>query len=356
MQGSPTDHDSLPLRGVRVLEVTTNWAGPLAARHLADLGAEVIKVEAPDRPATRVGIYPGRAPFNRHYNRSAYFNNMNRNKHAITLNLSDEGAREILLRLIGESDVVLENFSPRVMRNFDLDYETLQQVNPSVIMVSISGFGQTGPERDYVAYGANVEASCGLAAVTGYVDDERPYRSSLFYPDPITGNHAALSVLAALHHRAKTGKGQQIDLSLHENGIAFFPEAIIEYTMTGRLPKRRGNRHTEYAPQGCYPSVGQDAWVAVCIRSQEEWTKLAETIGRADLADDPCLRTAGGRRRRHHDLEAAISEVDVAIRSQRSCSHTSAERSSRRACVGKLGAGKQPTLSRSQLLHPHRSP
>lgn len=300
--------EDLPLQGVRVLEVTTNWAGPLAVRHLADLGAEVIKIEAPNRPASRIGIYPGANPFRRHYDRSAYFNKMNRNKRAITLDLSDAGARDIFLKLVAESDVVIENYSPRVMRNFGLAYDDLREANPNIIMVSISGFGQTGPNRYYVAYGANVEASCGLAAVTGYADDDRPYRSALFYADPVTATHASIATLASLHYRAKSGQGQYVDLSLHENGIAFFPEAFIEYTTTGTLAQRRGNRHPRFAPQGCYPSAGDDAWLALCIRTQSEWATLARVIGCPDLADDPDLATAEGRRARHDDLDAAITE------------------------------------------------
>ena len=141
--------------------------------------------------------------------------------------------------------MVLENNSPRVMRNFGLEYATLREVNPAIIMVSVSGFGQTGPDRDYVAYGANVEASCGLAAVTGYADDDRPYRSTLFYADPVTGAHAAIGTLAALHHRAQTGQGQYIDMSLHENGITFFPEAVIGYMTTGSsAPAPRQQAHS----------------------------------------------------------------------------------------------------------------
>lgn len=308
MQGSPTSDDSLPLSGVRVLELTANWAGPLAARHLADLGAEVIKIEAPDRPATRGGRYPGGDPFRHHYNRAAYFNKLNRNKHAITLNLFDADARDIFLSLVAESDVVLENNSPRVMRNFGLEYAALREANPNIIMVSISGFGQTGPDRDYVAYGANVEASCGLAAVTGYADDDRPYRSTLFYADPVTGAHAAIAVIAALHHRAESGRGQYVDMSLHENGITFFPEAVVEYTTTGSLSPRRGNRHAIYAPQGCYPSVGDDAWLALCVRTESEWKALARAIGRSELADDTDLASVEGRRKRHDELDVAISE------------------------------------------------
>lgn len=297
-----------PLAGVRVLELTANWAGPLAARHLADLGAEVIKIEAPDRPATRGGRYPGGDPFRHHYNRAAYFNKMNRNKLGITLNLDDESGRELFLRLVAESDVVLENNSPRVMRNFNLQYPVLSEVNPEIVMVSISGFGQTGPDRDYVAYGANVEASCGLAAATGYADDDRPYRSTLFYADPVTGAHAAIAMLAALHHRESTGLGQYVDMSLHENGITFFPEAIMEYTVTGNLARRRGNRHPVHAPQGCYPSYGDDSWLALTVRTLDEWRSLVATIGRADLGDDSSLEMPQGRMARHSEIDVAISE------------------------------------------------
>ena len=297
-----------PLAGVRVLELTANWAGPLAARHLADLGAEVIKIEAPDRPATRGGRYPGGDPFRHHYNRAAYFNKLNRNKLGITLNLDDDAGRELFLRLVAESDVVLENNSPRVMRNFDLQYPVLRRVNPEIIMVSISGFGQTGPDSDYVAYGANVEASCGLAAATGYADDDRPYRSTLFYADPVTGAHAAIAILAALHQRESTGEGQYVDMSLHENGITFFPEAIVEYTVAGNLAKRRGNRHPIYAPQGCYPSYGDDSWLALCVRTLDEWKALAATIGRMELGNDPQLETSQGRKARHSEIDVAISE------------------------------------------------
>ena len=223
------------------------------------------------------------------------------------MNLSEPDGRELFLKLVAESDVVLENNSPRVMRNFDLEYPVLREVNPEIIMVSISGFGQTGPDRDYVAYGANVEASCGLAAATGYADDDRPYRSTLFYADPVTGAHAAVAILAALHHRSITGRGQYVDMSLHENGITFFPEAVLEYTVGGRLPQRRGNRHVRHAPQGCYQSLGDDAWVALCVRNSEEWSGLARAIGREDLRADPELSSEAGRMSRHHELDRAIS-------------------------------------------------
>ena len=300
--------EDLPLHGVRVLEITANWAGPLAARYLADLGAEVIKIEAPRRPATRALKYPGADPFRRHYNRSAYFNKLNRNKLAIALDLTNSEGRELFLRLVEQSDVVLENNSPRVMRNFDLEYPVLKKANPRIIMVSISGFGQTGPDRDYVAYGANVEASCGLAAATGYPDDDRPYRTTLFYADPVTGGHAAIAIMAALHHRAGTGEGQYVDMSLHENGITFFPENLIDYTTTGNVTPRRGNRHAHYAPQGCYRTIGDDSWLVLTVRSPGEWKALTNVIDRPDLWEDSELLQAEGRMSRHDELDTAISD------------------------------------------------
>ena len=308
LAGTGLAREDLPLSDVRVLEVTANWAGPLAARYLADLGAEVIKIEAPRRPATRALMYPGGDPFRRHYNRSGYFNKFNRNKLGIALDLTHSEGRELFLRLVEQSDVVLENNSPRVMRNFDLEYPVLKRANPRIIMVSISGFGQTGPDRDYVAYGANVEASCGLAAATGYPDDDRPYRTTLFYADPVAGGHAAIAIIAALHHRASTGEGQYVDMSLHENGITFFPENLVEYTTTGNVTPKRGNRHARYAPQGCYRTMGDDSWVVLTVRSPDEWKALTDVIERPDLWDDSELRDAKVRMSRHDELDGAISD------------------------------------------------
>ena len=233
----------------------------------------MIKVENPNRPLGRTVIYPGRQPLKHHYNRSPYFNKLHRNKRSLTLDVSDTEGRAVFLDLIREADVFIENNSPRVMTNLGLEYETLREVNPRLIMAAISAFGHTGPARDYVAFGANIEASCGLSAVMGYRDEARPYHTGMFYADPITAAHTAVAVLAALEHRERTGEGQYVDLSLEENGIIFFAEPLIEYQASGVLPERRGNRHRLFAPQGCYPAMGDDSWVALCVRSDEEWTR-----------------------------------------------------------------------------------
>jgi crotonobetainyl-CoA:carnitine CoA-transferase CaiB-like acyl-CoA transferase len=175
-------------------------------------------------------------------------------------------------------------------------------------MASISGFGASGPERDYVAYGANIEASSGLAAVTGYHDDDTPYRANTFYADPITGNYATIAVLAALRARESTGRGQWLDLSLNECAASFFGDAFVEYQREDELPPRRGNRHPRYAPQGAYQTVGDDDWLVLTVRDREEWDALCAVLNRSDWVDDVELATAEGRRARHDELDAGISE------------------------------------------------
>ena len=300
----------LPLQGVRVLEITGNWAGPYAGRMLADLGADVLKIEDPKRPQGRTSVYAGNQPMRHHYNRSAYFNKLHRNKRSLTLDLSTAQGREVFLKLAPVADVVLENNSPRVMRNLGLEYSVLQEVNPGIIMASISAFGPTGTAGNYVAYGANIEASCGLSAVMGYADEERPYQTGLYYADPITAAHAVVAIQAALAYRERTGRGQHIDLSLHENGVIFFAEALLEYTVGGKVSPRRGNRHKRYAPQGCYPSSGDDMWMVLCVRSDEEWRCLARLIGDPELMAEE-YATVQGRRRRHDRIDEIIARWTV---------------------------------------------
>ena len=305
--GAPRTGRPSPLDGVRIVEVTNNWAGPVAGRNLADLGAEVIKVESPTRIAARQGRYTGQQPFRYHYNRVSYHNKLNRNKYGVTLDLSEAEGKELFLRLVKETDVVIEDNSPRVMRNLGLPYEVLREVNPGIVMVQISAYGQTGPISDWIGVGANVEASCGLAAATGYHDDDRPFRTSLFYPDPVTATHASAAIMAALLHRDRTGLGQRIELSLQENGMAFLPEPLLEQTVAGRAPPMRGNRHVTHAPQGCYPSVGDDMWMVLCIRSDEEWRRFAEIAADGRLSDERFASEAG-RMRFHDELDGIIAD------------------------------------------------
>ncbi len=297
----------LPLAGLRVLELTANWAGPLAGRYLADLGAEVIKVEAPKRPATRGLHYAGGDGRTRPYNRSGYFNKLNRNKLGVALDLSLPRGREAFLRLVRRADVVIENNSARVLANLNLTYDVLRQEKPDIILCSMSGFGGSGPERDYVAYGSNIETVSGLAALMAYHDDPTPHRTGSYYADPVAGAHGAIAILAALRHRDRTGRGQWIDLSLLESAAALFGEALMDWSLNGRVAVPLGNRHPFYAPQGCYPCAGNDSWLVLTVRDEAEWQGLCRVLGRTDLASDPDLGTAAGRRAAHDALDDAIS-------------------------------------------------
>lgn len=273
-----------PLAGLRVIEVTNNWAGPLACRHLADLGAEVIKVELATKPATRGSHYPGLDPGPRHWNRSGYFNEINRNKRDVALNLATDRGRALFLELAGLADVVVENNSARVMPNLGLGWERLREVNPRLVMVSISGFGATGPRRDWIAYGSNIEAACGLAAVTGYADDERPYRTGSFVADPIAGAHAAMAAIAGLERLARTGRGSRVDLALTEAAMTFMAAAFAHAHEHGAPMPRRGNAEPDAAPAGAYPAAGRDDWIAVAVRTDGQWRALCALAGMDDLA------------------------------------------------------------------------
>jgi crotonobetainyl-CoA:carnitine CoA-transferase CaiB-like acyl-CoA transferase len=297
-----------PLEGIRILEVTTNWAGPVAGRFLADLGADSIKVEWATRPATRALVWVGpymdlqRQP----HHRAMYFNEFNRNKRDVCLDLGKPEGREAFLELVKTVDVVLENNSARVMPNLGLSYEEIRAANPSVIMVSMSGYGADGPKRDWVAYGANIETTSSLTSITGYPDGSLS-RTTLFYADPVSGNYAAVAILAALRHRARTGEGQWIEMSLNEAGITYCSEALMRYQRTGQPWLPSANRDPRVAPQGVYRCIGTDNWVALTVRSGDEWRAVAEIIGRPDLAADESLQELAARQERHDELDAAIS-------------------------------------------------
>ncbi|MGD9933912.1 MAG: CoA transferase [Dehalococcoidia bacterium] len=301
------DPASGPLAGLRVIEVTANWAGPAAGRPFADLGADVIKIELATKPATRALAWVNAdTAWPQHYNRSGYFNKLNRNKRDICLDLSKPEGKALFLRLVEASDVVVENNAARVMANLGVAYDTLRQANPRIVMCSLSGYGHTGPERNYAAYGSTMETVSGLASILGYGPGEH-FGTGSFYADPITGSQAALAALAALHARRRSGKGQWIDVALLEAVTPFFAGPLLEYTVTGVVPGPHGNRSLSSAPQGYYRSAGDDCWLALTVRNDREWPALCNVIGRPDFASDASLATLFGRRSRHDEIDAAIT-------------------------------------------------
>ena len=259
-----------PLAGLRMIEMTANWAGPIAGRHFADLGADVVKIELQTKPATRALIAPNDDIWPDFYNRSAYFNKLNRNKRGISLDLSKPRGKQLFLELVRQADVVLENNAARVMGQLGLDYEALSAANPAIIMCSLSGFGSSGPDRNYSAYGSNIETSSGLASLMGY-DDSQFFGTGSFYADPISGNHATVAILAALHARRSSGKGQWIDMALLEAVEPFLAQDFLRYTTSGVVPTPNGSQWGEgFLYQGTYPTFGKDCWIAVTVRDSAD--------------------------------------------------------------------------------------
>ena len=305
----------LPLAGIRILDLTMVWAGPYATRILGDLGAEVIKVEGPrnwDLLRDLSVLGPG---VERAYDKSAYFNNLNRNKYGCAIDLSQPAGRELCLRLVALSDVVMENYRPGVMASFDLEYDALRQVKPDVIMVSMPGHGKGGSESDRIAYGSNVEQLGGLVSIQGY-RDQGPHKSGISYGDPMAGIAAAGAIISALFHRRWTGEGQYIEVAQREALTNLVGEHLVGYSMTHRLPGPIGDRHVSMAPHGCYPSAGsgqapaagEDEWVTIAVRSDTEFAALCRTMGRPELARDPRFADVVSRHRGQDALDAIVSE------------------------------------------------
>ena len=295
-----------PLAGLRFIEVTANWAGPIAGRHFADLGADVIKVELHTKPATRTLAWVPADIWPDHYHRAGYFNKLNRNKRAVCLNLATEEGRAVLFELVKRADGLIENNAARVMTQLGIGYDVLREVNPGLVMCSMAGFGATGPERNYSAYGSNIEAMSGLASVLGYGPGEY-YGTGSYYADPVTGNHGAVAVLAALHGRRASGRGRWIDVSLFEAVLPYFAQELLTYAVTGEAPEPIGNASPVHAPQGVYPCAGEDHWLALTVRDERDFAALAEVIGEPELAADPALATVEGRREAADAIDAAIA-------------------------------------------------
>ncbi len=273
-----------PLAGIKILDLFWVLAGPGSTRMLADYGATVVHVESTQKLDTLRVIPPYRFN-NPHPEGSAAFQCANANKLGITLDVQRPESRELLLELVEWADVVTESFAPGVLAGVGLDYESLRRVKPDVIMISSCLMGQHGPWRDFTGFGnlaASVTGFQPLASWPG-CPPSGPYGA---YTDFIGVRYNAVSILAALEHRARTGEGQYIDQSQAEAAVQFLAPAFLDYTVNGRLRDARGNADDELAPHGVYRCAGDDRWVAIAVRSDEEWRALCEVIGRPDLAGE----------------------------------------------------------------------
>ena len=292
----------LPLDGIRVLDLTMMWAGPFATRVLAEMGAEILKIESPgawDNIRTLIPLDGIEEPWNASY----YFNDYNRDKKSVTLDLAQAKGRELFLGLVRQSDVVIENYRASVMDNLGLGYETLRAAREDIIVISMAGFGKFGAERDHVGFGPIIEQMSGLASLSGYGDDGVPYKTGVSYGDPVAGKVAAAAVAMGLIRRRKTGLGVHVDLGQRETMSTLIGEAFVAASLRGEEIPQHGNRDLIFAPQGVYRCLGEEQWLAISVRTDDEWQALAGLIDAPGLTN----LSLADRRRRHGELDTAIA-------------------------------------------------
>ena len=295
-----------PLDGIRVVDFCWAWAGPYGSLQMAHLGADVIRIESAKRlcPSRLIPPWPDNESG---VNRAGYFNQYNQGKRSLTLDLKAPEAIDIAKTLVSKSDIVMNNFASGVMEKLGVGYDVLRRIKPDIIMVSLPGYGTSGPEKDFVSYGPPQVAQSGLSALTGYVGGP-PMMAGFSYGDPNGGIHATFAVMAALLHREKTGQGQYIDLSQWEAAIMLLPEAVMDYSMNGTQPERMGNRDPHMAPHGVFRSKGDDRWVSLSVRDEAEWQRLCEVMGQPELSSDARFASLVARK----ENEAALEEIVTA--------------------------------------------
>jgi crotonobetainyl-CoA:carnitine CoA-transferase CaiB-like acyl-CoA transferase len=305
----------LPLAGMRVLDWSVYWAGPYLGMMLHDLGAEVIKIESPSnfdpmRTVIDVNRYAGagerpmtpqeRASTNQH------FNEWNRGKLSLGVELTKPEGRDLLVRLAARSDIFIENHRPSAKEKLRIAYDDLAASNPGLVYASISGFGQTPPERGAMALGAPVELASGLFTRNGYLDDATPAKTGFSYGDPVGALAALSAVLLAVRERRRTGRGQYIDVAMRDTLSFGIGAAFTDWAANRAERPHAGNRHPVYAPQGVYRAHGDDEWVAISVRDDADWQALGRAMGEPDWHADGELATAEGRRSRHDEIDAHI--------------------------------------------------
>ena len=290
-----------PFEGVRVVTFPTGVVGPALTSLLADHGAEVIAIES-----ARTALRTGRGGQHQRF-QTAYDAENNRNKKRVTINMKNPEGREIARRLIAVSDVVTENFSARVMESWGLDYLRMREVRPDIIMASLQGFGNTGPMRDYVSFGPILMAFSGMTYLWRDPEMERPGAAcQIAFPDYVAPSYGALAILAALHYRARTGKGQYIDLSQAEAAASMLGPAYLEWLINQREPSPQGNFSPWAAPHGCYRCKGDDCWCVISVQTQEDWVRFCHVVDHPEWASDPRFSDLPERLAHRKELDALV--------------------------------------------------
>ncbi len=289
-----------PLAGIRVIDLTQAYSGPFCTMHLADFGADVIKIERPgvgDQSRTW-------GPMKNDY--SAYYAFLNRNKKSITLDLGSQAGKEILLKLVRDSDVICENFRVGTMEKLGVGYEEIQKVNPEIIYASISGFGLEGPLSKLPAYDIVAQAMSGIMSITGFPDN-LPTKVGPSIGDNYTGTYLALGICMALYHRKQTGKGQRLDVAMVDTLFSILENAVVEYTVAGNIPIRSGNADPGIAPFDSFEV--KDGTAVMGVGTNAMWKKLCELMGRPELINDPRYNTNDNRCKNYMpDLKSIVED------------------------------------------------
>jgi benzylsuccinate CoA-transferase BbsF subunit len=303
------------LAGYRILDFGTAFASPMAAHLLADMGAEVIKIESHTRldglrlgrPIVGEDIAGGDRGEWPEY--QPVFHGLNRSKLGITVNIKHPEGVELLKRLVRISDVVINNFSPGVMHRAGLGYDVLRAENPDLIYVSLPAAGESGPLRDIVTYAPVIAALAGISGLVGYSAARQDFVGTLqvAFCDAVGALHAVVAILAALRHRQATGEGQAIEIAQWEAAVSMLGEGILDYAMNGRVLRPAGNAHPTMVPHDNYRCQGDDAWVAIAVRSEDEWRAFCRATGHPEWAADPRFADAYRRRQHRSELDALIT-------------------------------------------------
>ena len=295
---------TLPLAGYRVTDLGQVWAGPILGHLLADMGAEVLRVES--NAGTDTMRQQSMAQDRSEIRKMLEAQFLWRNRTCVALNFSKPRAVELLKEIVKRTDIVIENFSPRVLKKFGLSYEELVKVKPDLIMCSMSAAGQYGPYEDLVGYGPGINSVSGVDSLVGYKDDENLV-VNFWDADPTAAVTAAFAILAALHYKEYTGKGQYIDLSFYEALTSLVGEGIMDYTMNKRVAVPEGNRHPMMSPHGIYPCAGDDRWISIAVKSQHEWSALCQAVGNPAWAKEERFADIFSRLKHRDELDQKLS-------------------------------------------------
>jgi len=298
----------LPFEGIKVADFCWVWTGPTTTKVLADFGATVVKIES----HKRLDVWRMQPPFKDDQvgpDRGAVFNSINTGKMSVSIDLSQPKGIELAKKLVAWADVVTDNYAGGAMERMGLGYDVLKQIKPDIIMMSSALMGQTGPWHDSPGYGDQLSAISGLHEISGWPD--RPPGEIGFYTDFIAPRFNALTLIAALDYRRRTGKGQYLDIAQHQGGVQYVAPLLLDYMVNGRVATRQGNRDPHAAPHGSYQCQGDDRWCAIAVFTDEEWQSLCQVMGNPAWTQDPKFATLEKRQENEEELDRLLNEWTI---------------------------------------------